>query len=52
MEKEFIVTAGLGFCNADDWSNCLVNFEFLKDARIPFPSVDADGNLVWPKGIV
>ncbi|CAG2211662.1 unnamed protein product [Mytilus edulis] len=49
VEKVFIVTAGLGFCNADDLSNCLVNLEFLKDARIPFPSVDANGNLVWPK---
>ncbi|XP_052083601.1 uncharacterized protein LOC127720901 [Mytilus californianus] len=49
VEKVFIVTAGLGFCNVDDWSNCLINIEFLKDARIPFPSIDANGKLVWPK---
>lgn len=52
VEKVFIVTAGLGFCNANDWSYCLVNIDFLKEARIPFPSIDVKENLVWPRGIV
>ncbi|XP_052081230.1 uncharacterized protein LOC127719255 [Mytilus californianus] len=49
IETVFVVTAGLGFCSVDDDSSCLVELDFLKDARIPFPSKDANGNLVWPK---
>ncbi|CAC5381353.1 unnamed protein product [Mytilus coruscus] len=49
IETVFTVTAGIGFCRVDDESSCIVNFDFMKDARIPLPSRDADGNLIWPK---
>ncbi|CAC5401161.1 unnamed protein product [Mytilus coruscus] len=48
-DAAFILTAGLGFCNIDDVSNCLVNIDFLKDATIPFPSFDSGGEFVWPE---
>ncbi|XP_063420822.1 uncharacterized protein LOC134706043 [Mytilus trossulus] len=49
IETVFTVTAGIEFCRVDDESSCIVNFDFMKDARIPLPSRDANGNLVWPK---
>ncbi|CAG2190929.1 unnamed protein product [Mytilus edulis] len=49
IDAAFTLTAGLGFCSIDDASNCLVNVDFLKDAKIPFPSLDAEGEFIWPE---
>ncbi|XP_071145135.1 uncharacterized protein [Mytilus edulis] len=49
IDTSFILTAGLGFCSIDDASNCLVNIDFLKDAKISFPSLDAGGEYIWPE---
>ncbi|XP_052806223.1 uncharacterized protein LOC128235441 [Mya arenaria] len=48
-QKNLKVTFGVGICNPDDLDDCFAFFYVLKDAIFPYPTVNADGSLTFPK---